>query len=264
VPLAAQTAGPASAADRVLVVLPALSWQGANPVDDSGTGLPATLATGDRISLDRPLVAGLPADWPDEAGLLAYLDRNRVRYQLTTDIALAEGVGPQLRGHTGVILDGTFSWLPASLVGSLASYASAGGRVLSLGIGSLQHTARVLAGAGGTSAGDPQALSPDPFGARHGELSGTGGQLITVIADHLKVFGQAVAFSGYPAYQAIFQPSGPVGSVAGVAASAPAISAFRVGSGTVIEVGLPHFGASLRANVAGQELMAGALRELTG
>ena len=39
------------AAAHVLVVLPALTWQGANPVDDNGDGLPDTLTTGD---VDRP------------------------------------------------------------------------------------------------------------------------------------------------------------------------------------------------------------------
>ena len=39
----------------VLVVLPALTWQGANPVDDTGDGLPNTLGAGRSVRLDRPL-----------------------------------------------------------------------------------------------------------------------------------------------------------------------------------------------------------------
>jgi hypothetical protein len=264
VPLVAQLAGPRSATARVLVVLPALSWQGSNPVDNDGSGLPDTLSTpGQQVALDRPLVAGLPADYADEAGVLAYLDRHQLRYQLTTDVALAQGVGPRLQGHSGVILDGTFSWLPTSLVQQLHGYVEAGGRVLSLGVGSLQYTATLSRGSAGPLATAGTALSPDPFGAKHGQLSTTGGELITAISDRLGIFGSTVAFSGYRGYQAIFQPSGPVGSLAGVAPQAPAISGFRLGSGAVVEVGLPKFGASLAGNVTGQALMAGAWRLLT-
>ena len=45
---------------RVLVVLPMLTWQGENPVDDTGGGFPVTLTTGGRIQLQRPLASGLP------------------------------------------------------------------------------------------------------------------------------------------------------------------------------------------------------------
>ena len=45
----------------MLVVLPALTWQGHNPVDDNGDGLPDTLDAGVPIELDRPLADGLPA-----------------------------------------------------------------------------------------------------------------------------------------------------------------------------------------------------------
>jgi hypothetical protein len=263
VPVVASASGRA-AFTHVLVVLPALSWQGSNPVDNDGSGLPDTLSTpGQQVALDRPLVAGLPADYADEAGVLAYLDRHQLRYQLTTDVALAQGVGPRLQGHSGVILDGTFSWLPTSLVQQLHGYVEAGGRVLSLGVGSLQYTATLSRGSAGPLATAGTALSPDPFGAKHGQLSTTGGELITAISDRLGIFGSTVAFSGYRGYQAIFQPSGPVGSLAGVAPQAPAISGFRLGSGAVVEVGLPKFGASLAGNVTGQALMAGAWRLLT-
>ena len=44
-----------------LVVLPALTWQGVNPVDDTGDGLPNTLRAGTPVALDRPLVDRSPS-----------------------------------------------------------------------------------------------------------------------------------------------------------------------------------------------------------
>jgi hypothetical protein len=44
-------------------------------------------------------------------------------------------------------------------------------------------------------------------------------------------------------------------SLAGVATGAPAITAFRDGRGTVVEVGLPRFASSLQHNVDAQELL---------
>ena len=40
---------------RPLVVLPALSWQGANPIDDDLDGFADTLVSGRRVRLERPL-----------------------------------------------------------------------------------------------------------------------------------------------------------------------------------------------------------------
>ena len=70
----------------MLVVLPALTWQGLNPVDDDGDGVPDTLENGGPITLDRPLANGFPAGAVDEAGLLAYLDKTHRAYDLTTDV----------------------------------------------------------------------------------------------------------------------------------------------------------------------------------
>jgi hypothetical protein len=263
VPLIAQSLGGRAASAHVLVVVPALTWQGANPVDDDGSGLPATLGSGQQIALNRPLIAGMPADFPDQVGLLSYLDSQHYNYQLTSDLALAEGSGPQLAGHSGVILDGPMLWLPAALAARLHAYVQGGGRVLSLGIASLGSVAHVAAVRGGLIAGPAVPLTPDPFGAKHGQFTTTGGQLITVVADHLGVFGTTVAFSGFNAYQAIFPPAGTVGSLAGVAASAPAVAAFRLGSGDVVEVGLPKFGASLGNNVDARELTSHVWQLLT-
>ena len=162
VPLVASASAPAP----VLVVLPALTWQGLNPVDETGDGLPDTLDTARVISLRRPLSQGLPAGFSDEAALLAYLDATHRSYQLTTDLGLIESVGPALAGHRAVILAGSERWLPAATAAALRSYTAGGGHLLSLGTGSLLRQVAIRGG---------QALDPtgpaahDGLGARAGD-----------------------------------------------------------------------------------------------
>ena len=85
----------------VLVVLPALTWQGRNDVDDYGDGLPDSLARERKARVQRPFAGGrLPIGFKSgEANLLAYLDRNQLRYELTTDLALARAGGAPLEDH---------------------------------------------------------------------------------------------------------------------------------------------------------------------
>jgi hypothetical protein len=147
----------------VLVVLPALTWQGLNPVDDTGDGLPNLLTTGGPIELSRPLVDGLPAGFADETGLLTYLGASRHSYELTTDLGLIDGTGPGLAGHRAVILAGSERWLPASLLSALRAYVMRGGRVLNLGADSLRQTVLIS----GDRAYDPGPLAPvDVLGGR--------------------------------------------------------------------------------------------------
>jgi hypothetical protein len=153
--------------EPVLIVLPALTWQGENAVDETGNGFPDTLAGGDSVALDRPLVSGLPAGFSDTAELLRYLERKHMRFQLTTDIALAQGVGPRLAGHRGVLMLGSFRWLPTSLTGRLRAYVEGGGHLVTLGAGSLLGRARLhfAGGTAGVGRASPAVTAKlDPFG----------------------------------------------------------------------------------------------------
>ncbi|MGI8507160.1 MAG: hypothetical protein ACR2MK_10255 [Solirubrobacteraceae bacterium] len=254
VPLVASARAGGGAA-RVLVVLPALTWQGANLVDDDGDGLPNTLLAGDRIELGRPLADGLPAGLGDQAALVAYLHSAHLSYDLTTDLALAQGTGPSLASRPGVVLAGDERWLPPRLAAALRSYASAGGHVLSLGIDSLRRGVTLAGGA----AYDPTAPRPiDALGARAGPLARTHGALILAGSDGLRIFsGTSGALRGYRAYQP-FAPVAAgrvVSSAAGVASTQPAIIGYRLGRGIVIDVGLPGFGSSLAHNFDAQQLL---------
>ena len=127
---------------RVLVVLPALTWQGRNDVDDTGDGLPDSLVRARSALVERPFAGGrLPRGFRrGEAELLGFLDRQGFRYDLTTDLALARAGGAPLSEHEGVILAGDMRWLPEALGESFAGFVRGGGRLFSVGIDSLQRT----------------------------------------------------------------------------------------------------------------------------
>jgi hypothetical protein len=253
VPIVVRASPPASGG--ILVVLPALTWQGQNPVDDDGDGMPNTLDTGGPVSLDRVLVNGLPPGFSDESALLAYLDRSHLPYDLTTDTGLIDGSGPALAGHSGVVLAGAERWLPNAQGAALRSYVQAGGRVLSLGIGSLLRGVTVQSGPQGTQAVNPGApATSDVFGARAGALTQTTAETL-VIRDDLGLFnGTSGAFAGFGSYVPIAAPASSQVSSAGVTSSAPSILGYRLGRGIVVEVGLPGFGTQIARSLDVQEL----------
>jgi FlgD Ig-like domain/N,N-dimethylformamidase beta subunit-like, C-terminal len=239
---------------RVLVVLPALTWQGLNPVDDDGDGVPDTLQNGDSIALHRPLANGFPAGAVDEAGLLAYLDKTHRTYDVTTDVGLVSGFGPTLQGHTGVILAGSLRWLPGSLASTLRAYVANGGHVVSIGTDSMLRSVTV---AGQHALRPSKPAASDPLGAKPGAVVLHSSNLITVIRDGLGIFSQTSgAFPGFHDYQSISSVAAPgqVESEAGATTSAPSIVGYRLERGTVVDVGLIGFGSSLAHNVDAQEL----------
>jgi len=262
-PRAARAAAPAHASPkppRVLVVLPALTWQGLNPVDDDGDGIPNTLDAGGPIRLARPLAGGLPAGFPDEAALLAYLDKSHHPYDLSTDLALIDGSGPAIAGHSGVVLAGSERWLPSSLGSALRTYIQGGGKLLSLGIDSLRRGVKVgQSGPGGAEALQPTPPgSPDALGARPAALVPHSTELITESRDGLGIFsGTAGTFPGFHSYQPIpsVAPPAQIASAAGVSDMQPSIIGYQLGRGIVVEVGLPGLGSSLAQNVNSQELV---------
>lgn len=254
VPLVASGVG-ARASAPVLVVLPALSWQGAQAIDDDGDGLVDSLADGAQISLERPLLGGLPADVPEEAALLRFLDARGYSYDLTTDVALAEGVGPSLSGRHGVLLDGAFTWLPAALVPRLRTAVQAGASAFTAGVRILVQSAVLGDGSAGPVAGPAHALALDPFAVRHGTVAPSAGQLITPLTDTSGILRSVVALS-VPDYQVLTPPDGKVTAAAGVAPSAPAIIGFPLGRGSVVEAGLPDFGARLAGDVDSAALLS--------
>jgi hypothetical protein len=258
---------------KLLVVLPALTWQGLNPQDGDGDGLPDTLTAGLAVALARPLLDGLPAGFDDEAGLLAYLDSAQLAYDLTTDVGLIDGRGPQLSGYSGVVLAGSETWLPASMSSRLRAYVLNGGRVLSLGIDSLRASVTVQLPVAGSllraRALDPtQPTGADVFGARAGRLVTHNSHPITAVRDGLGIFtGTTGAWPGFASYEPIASVQGATiasdagagtgaGPGAGAGAGAPpAIAGFRLGHGVVVEIGIAGFGSSLQRSPDSQQLL---------
>jgi hypothetical protein len=257
VPLIASAAASAPRAP-ILVVLPALTWQGLNPVDDDNDGLPDTLAAGDRIELERVLADGLPSGFADEAGFLSYLDKAHLRYDLTTDLGLIDGTGPQLAGHAGVVFAGTEKWLPRSLRVALRGYVASGGHVLSLGIGSMLRGVTIVR----RVASRPTApAAVDALGARPQPLvRQSSGAPITVIRDDLGIFSASpgtAALSGYSSVQPTvpLAPPARIESAAGASTTSLSIVGYQLGRGLVIDIGLPGFGSSLAHNAGARALV---------
>lgn len=237
----------------VLVVLPATTWQGRNPVDDDGDGLPDVLDRGLPVRLQRILVGagdGLPVGFAQgEAPLLAHLDRTRRRYDVTTDVALAAGRGPQLAdGYQGVILPGDVRWLDPRAGRALRAFARAGGTVTLFGTRSLQREVRQTPRLRLT---DPTApLATDLFGARLGALV-RAPVTLTDFQDEIDLFaGTEGEFRGLR----VIEPVQALGDGAERVAAAvtpnsrPVIVAARFGRGLVIRTGLPELPAALSSS----------------
>lgn len=246
----------------VLVVLPALTWQGTNPVDDTGDGLPNTLTAGRPVFLDRPLVDGPPADLAGEAAVLAQLRRSHHAFDLTTDVGLIEGHGPALAAHHGVILAGAERWVTPALAAGLRALVVRGGTVLSLGSDTLRAEVRVS----GDRAVKPGPLSAtDVFGVRHG--APTLG-VVSVLSDELGLFSGNVvsAFPGFGSYEPIIAvgASGQLLASAGRSQSSLAVGAVREGAGNVVEVGLSGFAGRLARDAQARALLSTAYALMTG
>ncbi|MFP5362498.1 MAG: N,N-dimethylformamidase beta subunit family domain-containing protein [Thermoleophilia bacterium] len=246
----------------VLVVLPVTTWQGRNPVDDDGDGRPNTLVAGLPTKvISRPYVKdGIPDQIRrHEALLLAQLDREGRRYDLTTDVALARGEGPQLDGHRGVIVAGDARWLDGRVARRLRSFVRAGGTLYSAGTESLRRSVTLTPGG--------RAITPtlptrrDLFGARLGPVVRPAAPVTVVnVADEIDLFaGTTGQFPGITAFEPTLDVRGTNAVVAAAATQEPpprqVIVAARFGRGLVIRTGLPDFATSLADSAASAELL---------
>jgi len=243
---------------RPLVVLPTITWEGRNPVDEDRDGLPNTLDAVRPVSLLRPFATtGLPVGFADhEAPLLAFLDRAGLRYDLTTDFALARGVGPALDpGRRGVLIAGDARWLSRGLAQRLRRYVEAGGRVASLGTDSLRRGVRV----GAQALSDPTApAKTDLFGAGLEPVGACGTAPLVEYERRLDLFfGTGGQLSGYARCEetAALPSRGTVVSAAGPAVGRPVLLAYRLGKGLVIRTGLPQWSARLRTDPVAAQVM---------
>ena len=250
---------------RTLVVLPALTWQGRNPVDDDGDGMPNTLDGDGRdatAALLRPYAHGLPATIRTQEGaLLRFLDDDLLRYDLTTDAALAAGEGPSLDDYPAVVLAGDSRWITPQLRRQLRRKVETGGRVWSLGTDALRRTVQLRDGV----LSQPSAPAPtDALGARPVQpLETAPEEAPATMTAYLNdpstpLFdGTSGQFPGWTSWETLASvlPDAELTDAAGPQAEVPVVAAWRLGDGLAIHSGLP--GLSRRA--ADGDADAGAL-----
>jgi hypothetical protein len=240
-----------TAPEPVLVVLPYITWQGRNPVDDDGDGAPNVLDRGVPAKFARVLAAGrLPQGFIQEEGpLLSFLGRHRLRYDLTTDLALAQRRGPQLAGHHGVVLPGDVRWLPGRLQLQLRRFVRRGGTLMLTGLDSLRREVRI------TSAGRlDRPTAPATTNLFGSKLKPVVHKPVTVtnLTDHIQLFtggvlGGTGVFRDFAGYEA----TGELGPREQLQANAvtpdgqTVIVASRFGEGLVIRTGLLDFATRL-------------------
>jgi FlgD Ig-like domain len=242
---------------RPMVVLPAMSWQGLNPIDDDLDGFADTLPEGRSVGLIRPFRGGgLPPRLSSEVGpLLRYLDREGLAYDLTTDVSLARGEGPSLGNAPGVALAGSALWLPEPLMRRLRDEVDDGLRVASFGADALRRAVRLT--------GDRLT---DPSRRRRVDAFGEGSALLRTSSAPLTVFEDGLGlFEGLDAFVGdftVFEESSGLPTESRRIATAgrdprrPAFVAFGLGGGLVIRSGTPQWASELEEERFGEEVPA--------
>jgi hypothetical protein len=242
---------------KVLVVLPAITWQGLNALDDDGDGVPDTLDRTGRARENRAFAGeGLPPGFRrNELPLLTFLDRMGVSYDLTTDLALVHGNGPPLLGRPGVMLAGPAVWLTPTLESSLRGYVQRGGVVASLGTGALR---RNVADRRGVLVDPSPASVDDAFGSRLAPIQQQPKlRLLAFPDDPIGLWkgsdGLVQGFTRYELTRGVSSGSKLVAG-GGVREDRPVIVGLRVGRGIVIRTGLPDWSVALGDNTSAAQL----------
>jgi hypothetical protein len=185
---------------------------------------------------------------------MRYLDRERLGYDLTTDVSLARGEGPALGNAPGVAFAGSALWLPEPLMRRLRDEVEDGLRVASFGADALRRSVRL----DGDRLSDPRRHRANAFGEST-ELLETGNAPLTVFEDGLGLFEGLDTFIGdFTIFdQSRGLPSGARSiAAAGRDPDEPAFVAFGLGGGVVIRVGTPQWAGQLEESALSDEVPA--------
>ena len=257
----------------VLVVVPAVTWLGTDKIDDRPfDGLPNTLTDGGEVHWPRAFVGtdGLPADFASQvAPLLVFLDRQRIRYDITSDLDLDLTRNPRASDRPGVLFAGSERWITRTLSKRLRRYVTDGGRVALFGTDTMLRGVQLRvyeAGDSGTLSRATQPTSTDPFGERIGKLrtlpapatlsqfeGGSDYGLMEGANDlpGFKVLEESTLAQGKANLASVGQPLTQEEEAASVASGKsprdirPALAATQLGKGVVIRVGLPEWTSKL-------------------
>jgi hypothetical protein len=237
-------------AAKVLVVVPAITWQGRNSVDDDLDGFEDTLDTSPSVPLTRPLARGaLPAGFDRQIEpLLSFLQRRKLRYDIDTDVGLVrEGGAPDLDVRTGVLLAGDERWLPAAAGRALRDYVERGGTVVSLGTDSLRREVTL----GRKALSSPRASARETiFGEDTRPFETLQAPLVLTPPDRLGLFTGTDGLIGlFSRFEQAERPAAGAELLvnAGRDPAKPALAAYRVGRGLFIRTGTPQWSRALRA-----------------
>lgn len=260
VPFCVQDAKPAP----LLVVVPALTWFGTDRGDEDRDGLPDSLADGRSAPYPRLLAGGLPAGFTSQtAALLAFLDGQGIRYDITTDLTLTAARSALSGEREGVLLAGPLRWVSTDLARRLRRYVTGGGRLAAFGTDTLRRGV----GVGRTRLVRPLApTATDPFGTRLRPVRALrpGARTLEPVADEgatglltgverLRGFTAVEESAGSERVRAALAAVDPAAQAAAEQAgdplppAYPAVALAGVGNGILIRVGLPEWGARLRA-----------------
>src|SRR5215207_5976288 len=240
---------------RPLVVLPALTWQGLNRVDDDADGFADRLPFARSVRVDRPFLDGtLPKRFDAEVSpLLRWLDREKLPYDLTTDLALARHEGPALGNAPGVAVAGSELWLSDELLKRLRDYVADGGRLASFGTESFRRAVTLK----GAVISDPtRRRREDALGERT-KVVATSSAPLTVFEDSLGLFEGVSGFLGdFTVFEttAGLPQSARRMTEAGRDPGQPAFVAFGLGGGVVIRSGTPQWARELNESALSLEL----------
>ena len=241
---------------RPLVVLPAATWQGLNPFDSDLDGFADTLSRETSVPAARPFALGrLPRRFRSEVSpLLQFLDRERLAYDLTTDLSLAGRRGPAIGNAPAVVFPGTSVWLPRRVRDRVRSAVERGLGVASFGSDSLKRTVAVVDG----RLRDPSPRRPDDlFGERTSRFATDLAAPLRAERDRLglfrgvdQLFGE---FSLFERSERLPEDARALSS-AGREEGEAAFVAYRLGKGTVIRVGTPQWARELEERRLSREV----------
>jgi hypothetical protein len=242
---------------RPLVVLPTVTWQGLNDWDSDLDGFGDTLETARSVPAERPFARrGLPPRFTTEVSpLVRFLDRERLAYDLTTDLALARREGPSLGNAPGVAMAGTSIWLPRTVRDRLRDEVEQNGlKVVSFGRESLRRTVALV----GERLQDASPPRPDDLFGERTEVFGSDPPApLAAEEDRLGLFEDVDdLFGEFEVFErsVSLPPDARLLTAAGREEGEPAFVGYRLGKGVVIRPGTPRWARELEESRLGEEV----------
>lgn len=223
---------------RVLVVLPVLTWQALNRVEENGDGYPDLLPVNRSVGVHRFFAGGgRPPGFATTAAILTHLRAANLRYDVTTDVAVTRDGGASLRRYAGVLIAGSERFSATVLTRSLAAYVTGGGRLAWIGT-------RGFSRAVDLTANTIVRGRSDTFLGERVEIEG-GPRALVVLGDRIDFFrGVNGAFGPFPRLEPSLRlPAGArLLASAGADPKRPDVVVYRFGRGVVARVGVDGFG----------------------